>query len=304
MFISNIDSIWGLSSHTEIALEANPNDANAAKWKDYNSAGINRISLGVQSFNNTALKLLGRDHNSEQAVRALSEATDTFQSVSADLIFGWAGQTKTDLTSDLDTLLQLNLNHISTYQLTIEDNTAFAKAEARGLSRAVNEDQSADFFEMILQNFADNGFDHYEISNFAKPHHQSEHNLAYWRGYDYVGVGPGAHGRITQEGQRSATICEATPEGYIKRVMDTGVGIKEREDLSPEDWAEEYLLMGLRINEGISLTRFKNIRGEVLSERRYAPLLEGGFLKLEKDRLIATQKGRFVLNAVTEALLV
>lgn len=304
MFISNIDAIWGLSSHTEIALEANPNDANAAKWKDYNSAGINRISLGVQSFNNTALKLLGRDHNSEQAIRALSEATDTFQSVSADLIFGWADQTKTDLTSDLDTLLQLNLNHISTYQLTIEDNTAFAKAEARGLSRAVNEDQSADFFEMILQNFADNGFDHYEISNFAKPHHQSEHNLAYWRGYDYVGVGPGAHGRITQEGQRSATICEATPEGYIKRVMDTGVGIKEREDLSPEDWAEEYLLMGLRINEGISLTRFKNIRGEVLSERRYAPLLEGGFLKLEKDRLIATQKGRFVLNAVTEALLV
>lgn len=302
--ITQVDNLWGLSETSEIALEANPIDTDADKWRDYSAAGVKRLSLGVQTFHNEALTLLGRDHNADQAKLALDAALSIFPSVSADIIFGWAGQTQADLDKDLSAILAAGPQHISTYQLTIEPGTAFAKAEARGQNRAVGEDASADFFDSVMHRLGEQKFQHYEVSNFAKQGHESQHNLAYWRGYDYVGVGPGAHGRITRDGKRAATICALTPTAYINKVADFSHGIEDEDMLSTEDWAEEYLLMGLRIEEGISLSQFENLSGQALEAARYLPLIEDGFLRQTKDRLIATQKGRMLLNAVTEALLV
>jgi oxygen-independent coproporphyrinogen-3 oxidase len=302
--INKINDLWGLPKETEIALEANPNDADEKQWSEYRDAGINRLSLGVQTFHEPALKTLGRDHNSEQAVSALNLATSIFHSVSADLIFGWAGQTAEDLDSDIERLLKCGVQHISSYQLTIEPGTAFAKAESRGQSRAVNSDKSADFFEQAMKQLKRAGFVHYEVSNFALPGHKSKHNLSYWRGYDYVGVGPGAHGRLTIKGQRISTIAALTPANYHLTVAETGIGIVDRETLTASEWSEEFVLMGLRTDEGVSLHTYKEICGRVLDEARIKALIEDGFLILKNDHLIATQKGRFLLNAVTEALLI
>jgi len=180
--IDSVNSLWGLGD-VEIALEANPHEMNAANWHGYRAAGLNRMSLGVQSFHDGALSFLGRDHDGKAARAALDMALEIFPNVSADLIFGWAGQSQADLTADLSVLLQAGVQHISTYQLTIEDGTAFAKAETRGQKRAVDPDMSADFYDYVRDTLKSSGFHHYEVSNFAKPNYQSQHNLAYWRGW-------------------------------------------------------------------------------------------------------------------------
>lgn len=302
--VNKIKGLWGLPNGTEIALEANPIDADERKWSGYSDAGINRLSLGVQTFNELALKTLGRDHDSEQALSALKLATYIFPSVSADIIFGWAGQTLKNLNLDIERILESGVKHISTYQLTIEPGTAFAKAETRGQVRAVDTDVSADFFEVIMDRLQQAGFGHYEVSNFARMGHNSSHNLAYWRGYDYVGVGPGAHGRLVVEGKRVSTIAALTPAQYCGSVSKTGMGISDKETLSAEEWSEEYVLMGLRIDEGVSLSKYAEIRGKKMERSRFAPLIEEGLLSLNDNELRATQKGRFLLNAVTDALLV
>lgn len=300
-----IDSqCWGIPKNCEIAIEANPHDADAEKWKAYHAAGINRLSLGVQSFHDPALKLLGRDHDAAQAKAALELAVDIFPSVSLDIIFGWAGQTKDLLHADLDIALASGANHISAYQLTIEEGTAFAMAEARGDIKAVDSDKSADFYDLVRERLTTAGFEHYEVSNFAKPGHRSQHNLAYWQGHDYVGVGPGAHGRLTVEGTRYATIAEMRPQNYQDKIQSTGLGIAEKEALSPTAWAEEYLLMGLRIEEGISLERFEEIAGQALSNKTIQELVENTLLSQAVDRIKATSQGRLLLNSITEKLLV
>jgi len=300
--IDTVDKLWGLGD-IEIALEANPHEMNAADWRDYRTAGLNRMSLGIQSFHDGALAFLGRDHDGHTARTALDMALDIFPSVSADLIFGWAGQTQSDLSADLSTLLSAGVPHISTYQLTIEDGTAFAKAETRGQARAIGSDQSADFYDDIRNTLSMSGFDHYEVSNFAKANHQSQHNLAYWRGWDYVGVGPGAHGRLTTDGQRKATIAHLVPNAYAAAVTQSGTGIESLEILDYEAWSTEYLLMGLRVNDGISISRYESLSGSKLNLAELNPLIEDGLLKREADKLRTTPKGRLVLNAVTERLL-
>jgi len=294
---------WTTASDLEIAIEANPHDADETKWNAYRAAGINRLSLGVQTFHDLALKILGRDHNAEQAQAALKLAIDIFPSVSLDFIFGWAGQTEDLLQRDLDIALASGAQHISAYQLTIEESTAFAKAEARGDHKAVDADKSADFYELVRDHLIAEGFDHYEVSNFAKPGYRSKHNLAYWCGQDYVGVGPGAHGRLTVNGTRYATIAAMRPDDYQQNVADTGLGICEKESLSPQTHAEEYLLMGLRIEEGVSLSRYTELAGSELPADILRGLSESGLIKCEGDRLKATTKGRLVLNSVTEKLL-
>ena len=300
--IDAVEKLWGLGD-IEIALEANPHELNAADWRDYRTAGLNRMSLGVQSFHDGALAFLGRDHDGHTARTALDIALDIFPSVSADLIFGWAGQSHSDLSVDLSTLLTAGVPHISTYQLTIEDGTAFAKAEIRGQVRAIGSDQSADFYDDIRNTLSATGFDHYEVSNFAKPNHQSQHNLAYWRGWDYVGVGPGAHGRLTIDAQRKATIAHLTPNAYAKAVSQSGTGIENLEVLDREAWSSEYLLMGLRIDRGISISRYETLSGSKLNLTELKPLIKDGLLIREADMLRATPNGRLVLNAVTERLL-
>lgn len=301
--ILQAQSCWALIDNCEIAIEANPHDADEAKWKAYRAAGINRLSLGVQSFHDPALKLLGRDHDAAEAKAALNLAVDIFPSVSLDLIFGWAGQTESLLQADLDIALASGAQHISAYQLTIEEGTAFARAEARGDMKAVGGDKSADFYDLARERLMVEGFEHYEVSNFAKPGHRSQHNLAYWQGRDYVGVGPGAHGRLTVDGKRYATVAAMRPKDYQDKVAATGLGIEEKEALSLTAWAEEYLLMGLRIEEGISPTRFEEISGKALSPLTINELAEDGLILQQGDRLKATAQGRLLLNAVTEKLL-
>ena len=300
--IEQVDRLWGMDG-IEIALEANPHEMNAQDWRGYKAAGLTRMSLGVQSFNDGALKFLGRDHDGETARKALDLAMEIFPSVSADLIFGWAGQTRAQLDADLVSLLASGVPHLSTYQLTIEAGTAFAKAETRGVSRAVSSDISADFYDVLRQRLIAAGFDHYEVSNFAKPGHRSQHNLAYWRGLDYVGAGPGAHGRITSGGVRTATIAHLSPRAYAEAAAKTGTGIDSRESLSPEDWATEYLLMGLRIDEGISMSRYEELAGQTLETDVLEHLLSDGLLLREGGKLKATMNGRLVLNRVTQRLL-
>ena len=300
--IDCVNSLWGLGN-VEIALEANPHEMNAETWRGYRAAGLNRMSLGIQSFHDSALSFLGRDHDGKAARGALDMALEIFPNVSADLIFGWAGQSQTDLAADLSVLLQAGVQHISTYQLTIEDGTAFAKAETRGQKRAVEPDMSADFYDYVRDTLTSSDFHHYEVSNFAKPNYQSQHNLAYWRGWDYVGVGPGAHGRLTTENKRRATIAHLTPTAYTNAVNENGTGIETLESLDAEDWSSEYLLMGLRIEDGISISHYEALSGTKLNPSELIPLIEDKLLIQEGDRLRATAEGRLLLNAVTERLL-
>lgn len=301
-FITLIRQLWTLDPACEIAIEANPADADKPKWEAYRSAGITRLSLGVQSFHDDALKLLGRDHDGVTANDALRLATEIFPSVSMDLIFGWQGQTEDLLRADLDAAIALQPGHISAYQLTIEPGTAFDRAEIRGERKAVGEDASTDFYGLIENRLTEAGYGHYEVSNYAKPNHHSRHNMSYWKGEDYIGVGPGAHGRITVDNDRYATVASLQPAAYIKRVNETGIGA-DKDPLSQENWGDEYIIMGLRIEDGISLSRYESITGAALNSGDITALKNSGHLLINGDSLKATAKGRLVLNTVTEKLL-
>jgi putative oxygen-independent coproporphyrinogen III oxidase len=295
-----IRNLWAAEG-AEIALEANPNDVTPARIDAWRTAGLTRLSLGIQSFDDAVLSRLGRDHDGASARHAISMAVDNFASVSADLIFGVAGEREGRLSEDLDVLLDLGATHISTYQLTIEPGTAFARAEARGNRRAVGENQSAEDFEMISARLQAVGYRHYEVSNFAKPGSESRHNLAYWRGQDYVGVGPGAHGRLWTAGGRVASETALRPADYIRAVGLAGTAITDRETLSADAAAEEYVMMGLRIEDGLSLSRLADIQGRALVID--SALIDDGLLSRDGDQLRATPQGRMVLDALTRALL-
>lgn len=296
--LSTVKEHFDVAADCEIAIEANPQDADQEKWQAYASLGVSRLSLGAQSFHDPALKLLGRDHSGAQAKEALALAADIFSSVSVDLIFGWAGQDQDLLDKDLDVCLSSGAHHISAYQLTIEEGTAFAKAEARGDIKAVGPEQSAGFYDLIRARLTGEGFEHYEVSNFAKAGHRSRHNLTYWEGGDYMGVGPGAHGRLTIDGKRYATIASMQPVAYKKQHL------LEETQLTPTEWAEEYLLMGLRIETGISIARFETIGGRVLDKDLVEGFSEDGLMRVSGGWLSATPKGRLVLNTLTEKLLI
>ncbi len=301
---AHVDELWGVSTATEIAIEANPNDCDDAQWRKMANAGVTRVSLGVQTFIDDTLNFLGRDHSAAAAQTALAAAINIFPSVSLDLIFGWAEQTAKQWNYDLERAVASGADHVSAYQLTIEPGTAFAQMEARGQSKSVDEMQSADFYEAASKALLAAGFEHYEVSNFARPGHHSRHNLSYWQGEDYVGVGPGAHGRLTRNGQRTATIAALRPKEYQERVNQTGSGIAEKEALSATAWAEEYILMGLRISAGLCLQKYADISGSPLSPARLRPFIEDGYLIQKEGRLFAAPKGRLVLNHITEKLLV
>ena len=297
-------TLWTPAKDMEIAIEANPNDITKQSLLGWRKMGVERLSIGVQSFNDKALRLLGRDHDGAQAQQALNMALEAIPRVSADLIYGWAGQTAKDWHDDLATVLGIGLSHISTYQLTIEPGTAFGRAQKRGHEKAVHTDKSADLFEQAIHMLRKAGFDHYEISNFAKTAQaRSRHNLLYWQGGDYAGIGPGAHGRMTNKGGRIATIAAYKPADYIHAVQQKNHGLIERETLDPQAWGDEYVLMGLRIQEGISLARYAHITGQNLPEHLIQKFARAGLVKLENDRLSASEKGRLVLDTLIRELL-
>ncbi|WP_419319653.1 radical SAM family heme chaperone HemW [Caulobacter sp. ErkDOM-E] len=293
--------LWSPVDDLEISLEANPTDAEAGRFPALAAAGVARLSLGVQSLHDEALALLGRNHDAGAARRAIAIAAATFPRLSVDLIYARPGQTVEDWRAELEEVLAMGPEHVSPYQLTIETGTAFDRAVGRGALVVPDEDRAHDLFEATQQVLEAHGFDAYEVSNHARGEAaRSRHNLVYWRGHDYVGVGPGAHGRLNLEGGRVATTAHRRIADYIAAVRDTGVGF-ERETLSPTEAAEERLLLGLRIDDGVAFDELA-ILGLSAGAAKVCHHVELGLLVDDPHRLRATRAGRLVLDRLTGAL--
>jgi len=299
--IETARSLWTPVADLEISLEANPTDAEAGRFEALAAAGVARLSLGVQALDDAALVLLGRNHDAGSARRAIAVAARAFPRLSADLIYARPGQTVAAWTAELDELLAYGPEHVSPYQLTIEHGTAFDRAVGRGKLVMPDEDLAAALFETTQAVLEAAGFDAYEVSNHARgPSARSRHNLVYWRGQDYVGVGPGAHGRLTVDNAKLATTAHRKIADYVRAVADTGVGF-EREALTALEAAEERLLLGLRIDDGVA---FAEIGPLALSPDtpKVKSLVEDGLLADDRLRLRATRSGRLVLDRLTGML--
>ena len=297
---------WRVASDVEITLEANPNSAEAARFRAFAASGVNRLSLGVQALDEAALRFLGRAHDRAEAIAAIELARDNFTRFSFDLIYARPGQSPAEWRRELDEALDLAGEHLSLYQLTIEPGTSFATLARRGALVPADEDTAAAMFETTQERLAAHGLPAYEISNHARPGAECRHNLAYWRSRDYAGIGPGAHGRLTLGGVRRATRQHRLPERWLAAVEATGTGLEETIAISRDIAVEEMLMMGLRLVEGVAraeVERLAEARLETLLGAGLARLIEGGFVTLDEQRLAATDAGRQRLNAVLAHLL-
>ncbi|MDP3173165.1 MAG: radical SAM family heme chaperone HemW [Phenylobacterium sp.] len=295
--------LWTPTEDLEVSLEANPTDAEADRFAAFADAGVRRLSLGLQSLNDDALGFLGRNHDAAAGMRAARAARRAFPRLSLDLIYARPGQTVSDWRSELQAALDLDPEHLSPYQLTIEDGTPFDRAVRRGRIAPPGEDAATDLFETTQTTLEAAGFDAYEVSNHARGEDaRSRHNLVYWRGWDYVGAGPGAHGRLTIDGARQATIAAMKPVDYIACVAQRGVGFATRETLNPVEAAEERLLLGLRIDDGVGFEEVSAL-GLRPSSPQVRELVDLGLLAADPTRLRATRQGRLLLDRVTAALI-
>lgn len=295
---------WTLANDIEITLEANPGSVEAARFDGYAKAGINRVSLGIQSLDPEDLRRLGRMHSVDEAAKAIAIAQNTFDRVSIDLIYARQNQTLQAWRDELNRAIDFETSHLSLYQLTIEDGTVFGQMHAKNLLKGLpEEDLSADMFELTQEITRTAGLPAYEVSNHARPGDESRHNLIYWRMGDYAGVGPGAHGRLTVDSARFATEAERMPAPWLDRTL-ARPGLAETTDrLSPEDRAAEYLMFALRLREGASLSRFEGLAGAPLSSSALAEMTSLGFIHHDCDRIHTTEAGMLMLNGILRALL-
>ncbi len=300
-------SHWQAAPDLEVTLEANPTSVEASRLGDFRAAGINRVSLGVQALDDRALKFLGRGHDAAEARAAVAAAAHSFARYSFDLIYARPGQGVAEWRHELDEALAFAGDHLSLYQLTIEPGTAFATTYARGDFALPDDELAGSLYEATQERLARAGLPAYEISNHARPGGECRHNLVYWRSGDYVGIGPGAHGRICADGTRYAARQRRAPETWLAAVERGGDATEESVPLSARERLEELLMMGLRLTEGISRARFRAAAGadiaEALDGAALAALIEGGFLALDDENLRATDAGRQRLNAVLARLL-
>ncbi|WP_428407121.1 radical SAM family heme chaperone HemW [Hyphococcus sp.] len=288
--IETCERLWGFEPGAEITLEANPTDAEQSRFEAFACAGVNRLSLGVQSLRDDALKFLGRDHDATAAKRAIEAAQGAFPRVTFDLIYGRPGQTLEDWREELSEALSLGAKHLSLYQLTIEAGTAFAKAVDKGRWAPPEDDVTADMYDAAQEMTAAAGLPAYEISNHAAPDEESRHNLVYWTYGDYVGVGPGAHGRLTEDGVRIATETALAPPDYL-------AGAPHQETtLTQAEAAMERLSMGLRLTAGMSFTEKDPFFAEAGALERLDRLIGDGLLQWDGETLAATAGGRRILN--------
>jgi putative oxygen-independent coproporphyrinogen III oxidase len=302
--IDAIGRLWTLAPDAEITLESNPASAEAARFRDYRAAGVNRVSLGVQALNDADLKFLGRLHNVADAKSALAMAMGVFDRVSLDLIYARPRQTVAEWRAELAEALAFGTEHLSLYQLTIEPGTPFATLAREGKLATPDEDIAAALYESTQELTEAAGRPAYEISNHAIPGAESRHNLIYWRYGAYAGVGPGAHGRLDFAGKRFATSCERLPERWRDQVSRDGHGMIEMREIVQADAAQEHLLMNMRLAEGLDLAGYEMRWSAPLDRRRIAGLENEGLVRLANDKLIATPRGRLVLNSVIAALAV
>jgi oxygen-independent coproporphyrinogen-3 oxidase len=301
--LDRIRQTWRVSNSFEVTLEANPTSVEAGRFAGYRDAGVNRISMGIQALDDTSLRALGRLHTAYEAMAAFDVARKVFDRVSFDLIYARQIQSVADWRAELSAALALAVDHLSLYQLTIEQGTAFGDRYAAGKLRGLpDEDSAADMYELTQELCEAAGFPAYEVSNHARTGRESRHNQIYWRYGDYVGIGPGAHGRLTLRGQKTATETLRAPAAWLEAVETIGHGDITREALSDQDVLTEFLLMGLRLTEGVSIRRLAALGGDMLS-RNISALSASGLLERTSDRVVVSRSGRPVLNAVLRQLL-
>jgi putative oxygen-independent coproporphyrinogen III oxidase len=294
---------WTVPEGIEVTLEANPSSVEAERFRGYRAAGINRVSLGVQALNDKDLRFLGRLHNVAEALVAIDLARKTFPRLSFDLIYARPKQTLEAWEAELEQAIGYAADHLSLYQLTIEEGTPFHALHAAKKFEVPDSDVAADLYALTQQVTAARGLPAYEISNHARPGAESRHNLTYWRYGEYVGVGPGAHGRFVENGRRIVTVAEKMPETWVNLVEAKGHGITGGEVLTRSEEADEFLLMGLRLAEGIDLARYEAMSGKGFSPSRLSVLQEEGLVAaIGNSRLRATPSGMIVLDAVVADL--
>ena len=296
-------SHWPFANDIEITLEANPGSVEAGRFAGYRDGGVNRVSLGVQALNDDDLRRLGRIHTVAEARTAFDIARHCFDRVSFDLIYARQGQSLQAWRQELTEALEMAVDHLSLYQLTIEPGTAFGDRYKAGKLRGLpDDDLSADMYFATQEICARHGLPAYEVSNHARPGSESRHNLIYWRYGDYLGIGPGAHGRVTQDNVRFATETPRTPAAWLEAV-DRGDSESVRTALGPQDQASEYLMMGIRLTEGLDIDRFEKIAGHPLPGDQITYLKDLGMIALSDNRLTVTDQGRPILNAIIRELL-
>jgi len=294
---------WPAAADIEVSLEANPSSVEAGRFQGYRTAGVNRVSLGVQSLDDASLRSLGRLHTAAEARAAVDIARRTFDRFSFDLIYARPGQTLEAWRAELEEALALAGRHVSLYQLTIEQGTPFAELHARGKLHTPDPDSARAFYELTQELTEAAGLPAYEISNHAAPGEECRHNLLYWRYGEYAGIGPGAHGRVVAGGVRQATVAERNPERWAGAVEARGHGLAEAVALSRAEEADEALLMGLRLAEGIDLDGLAALTGFTPNERTVAGLIGLGLIERPAaNRLCATAAGRIVLDQVVVQL--
>ncbi len=293
-----IHSAWPIASDAEITLEANPSSVEAERFKGYRVAGINRVSLGVQALNDADLKSLGRLHSVSEALSALDVAQSTFDRYSFDLIYARPNQSLSDWKAELGQAIAMGSRHLSLYQLTIEEGTPFAALHKAGRLVVPEAELADDLYALTQEMTEAAGLPAYEVSNHAAAGEESRHNLLYWRYGEYVGVGPGAHGRIVVAGERFATSTERMPERWLSSVQNAGAAFSDYEPVEVSEQADELLLMGLRISEGVDLDRLATLAGVRLGNSKIEELESLELVRHDADakRLHATQRGRFILN--------
>lgn len=292
--------LWGLDPLCEITLEANPTSVEAGKFRDFRAAGVNRVSVGVQSLRDKDLKALGRMHSVGEAKQAVHLASRVFERYSFDLIYARPGQTSEAWAEELAEALLMAGDHLSVYQLTIEPGTQFHTLYHSKRLQIPDEDTSTSLYEITQSMMIDAGMPAYEVSNHARPGQESRHNLTYWKYGEYAGIGPGAHGRLVRDGQVYAARTHRAPEEWIKRVEKDGHGYHPFEAIGPRDQFEERLMMGLRLREGVAM---ESLNPAWLNMERIAALKAEGLLEQDPARLVPTYAGRMVLTSLNGAII-
>src|SRR5882672_1464920 len=294
---------WRVAPDAEVTLEANPTSVEATRFRGYRTAGVNRVSLGVQALDDTSLKALGRLHTAREALDAVAIARIAFDRYSFDLIYARPDQTPQMWADELKLAIAEAAEHLSLYQLTIEPETPFFGLHAAGKLKTPDEATARALYDVTQEVCAQRGLPSYEISKHARPGAECKHNLVYWRGEEYAGIGPGAHGRLDVDGVRHAIATEKRPEAWLMRVEANGHGVITDDRLNSEERADEFLLMGLRLAEGIDPERYADLSGRALDPRRIAVLREEGAIVVDANgRLRVTKSGFPVLDAVVADL--
>lgn len=302
--IAAIKASWPVANDIEITLEANPTSVEAGRFRAFRDAGVRRVSIGLQSLRDEHLRALGRMHSANEAMAAMEVAQSVFDRVSGDLIYARQHQSLSDWRVELAEALALGTEHLSLYQLTIEDGTVFGDRFKLGRLKGLpDDDMAADFWDTTQELCSKAGRPSYEVSNHAAPGEESRHNLIYWRYGDYLGIGPGAHGRVTTENRRAATEAVRAPNAWLDAVEQNRSGENKRSEISYLDQSVEYLMMSLRLQEGCDLTRLFALNPSVIKDAEMQHLEELGLLRRDGNRIACTDEGMPVLNSVIRTLV-